>query len=277
MKYLALFLIFFSSTLFAKTNAVNTYLNSYQKLSEQEDWVSIIKLGEEALNTRKISSKQKAHIHADLASTYFYLGNYATGEIHALSSLHLSESLKYKDSLIRSLYLLSAHKRAIGNTENEEAFIEAQTLIEKALHLIDSKTSIQLKGKVYFNAGAAYADAPKGNLELAVHYYGKAISCFQESHHIDSSYRSSIRLGKTLLLKGEIDASRKLADDIIEEECSQKTLTHLLYLKAQISIEDAQIKEAKGHVKKGIEIANKQGLTVDKNRFMLLKEEYNLY
>jgi tetratricopeptide (TPR) repeat protein len=277
MKYLALLLIFFSSTLFAKTNAVNTYLNSYPKLSEKEDWVSIIKLGEEALNAGKIASKKKALIHADLASTYFYLGNYATGEIHTLSSLDLSESLKCKDSLIRSLYLLSAHKRAIGNTENKEAFIEAQTLIEKALHLIDSKTSVQLKGKVYFNAGAAYADDPKGNLELAVHYYSKAISCFQKSHHIDSSHRSSIRLGKALLLKGDVDASIKLADDIQEQECSLKTLTHLLYLKAQISIEDAQLKEAKKHIKKGIKIASEQDLTVEKSRFILLKEENNLY
>ncbi len=273
MKIILFIFLFLSATLLGKGNVYEKYAEDLPKLQEQEDWTSLIQLGEKTLSNGSGSLEQKAYVHADLANAYFYLGDYATGEIHAYECLKLSKELKNTESLIQSLYLLSAHKRGIGNTEDAWAFIEAQDLIEKALHLINKETLAQLKGTVYFNAGAAYADDPSGNLDLAVIYYNKAIAFFQESKSQDYYLRTLIRLSKALFLQGDIESSKRNIDAIDEDNCSKRTLMHLLYLKAQISIEEKENEKAKRYIYQGLAIANQQSLRIDYERLLSLLSE----
>ncbi len=225
----------------------DNYLFNFDQLKKDENWKEITLLGNQALSNCSILPAQKAKIHAQLASCYYYLGDYESSANHASSCLEISECLDDPILLMRSLYLLSAHKRGEGNKnaaidpkQADQYFKEARSLIDKAFLYFDHCKDDFIKAKVLFNAGAAHSDDPNGDLKIATQRYQEAIKIYRSLEEYDDFARTSIRLGKVFLLQGKLDDLSSLLNKIDINLLPQKTKVHYQYLEAQyyVAIED---------------------------------------
>lgn len=205
---------------------VQVYFQAFENLAKEDKWEEIISRGMEAL--QEAHGEDEAKICAQLTSTFFYLGNYNQALHYACRCRELSEYFDDPSLFLRALYLESALHRAQG------AFAEAVQIGKTALQLYREKNLAQasLLGKIHFNLGAAYADNPLGDLELAMEHYNQAFLCFQigESDWI----RTSIRLGKVYLLQRKFDLTQHIIDQIAPLIQTERIAMQLDYLNAQL-------------------------------------------
>lgn len=218
-------------TLFAAASL--TYAESFPLLREQADWAEIVRLGEAAA----------AEIHGQLASTYFYQGDFENAKRHALLCLDQER--------VHGLYLLSAVARA------EENFSEAKRLAEDALPL----SSGELRAKVLFNLGAACADDPEGNLQEALSAFNEALDLFSCP---EDRQRTLIRLGKVYLLSGNLLQAEEITNKL--EYVSERTALHASYLSAQVQKALGKTEEARLTASAALEQALKLGAKKDAER-----------
>lgn len=232
-----------------------------QKKSEQ--WPSLLEIGEKALEEHS-----DPKIHARLASLYFYLGKYEEMKKHIDACITESLDDESQELLIRSLYLLSAYHRINKN------YASAQHVIQKALTKARAYNQPCLLAKVLFNAGAAEADDPKGDCELAQKYYEEALTYF--SPDSDDAHRVLIRLGRIYFLKKEFYKLNPLLSNLSQTNLSPRTCVHFYYLSAQVALAKGMIEEAEKWIEKGLHLAKKMDMTKDYERLESLKEEHPL-
>mgnify|MGYP003413587208 FL=1 len=209
--------ITYHSTVDASDVIENYYIN-FDILAKSEKWQEIISQGTIALEAAKNANRphDEAKICAQLTSTAFYLGDYTEALMYASHCHELSKEFEDAALFIRALYLESAIYRAlasknVGEQAQQAYYLRAVEIAEEAF-LIYSKSDIKdinLKGKIYFNLGAAHADNPHGDLETAVNCYFIALECFNSVKANDDVIRISIRLGKVYLLQKNYDLSNK--------------------------------------------------------------------
>lgn len=253
------------------------YLSRFDGLKEMENWREILSLGSQALSDPLITKKQVAKIHAQLASCSFYLGDYEGCAMHANRCLLISESLEDPSLLMRALYLLSAHKRAEGNTYAvsdpelaKQSFAEALSLIDKAIEHFDHCHDDFTKAKVLFNAGAAHSDDPQGDLELAVKRYQEAIDMYSLLGEYDDYARTSIRLGKVFLLQNRYGDLQEVLEKIELTLLPKKTKVHYQYLEAQYYAAIEERAKAQSILLNAIKQAEALGMEADLNRLHTL-------
>jgi tetratricopeptide (TPR) repeat protein len=220
---------------------LDTYFSKVEELKLNEDFKQLVLLGELALTDKKATFTEVAKIHAQLASSYFYLGEHELCLEHANKCQLISEYLDEPNFLIRSLYLLSAHKRTEANLcsdieEQRELFQESKSLIHKAIKYFNRCDCDFLKAKVLFNGGAAYSDDTNGDLEVAIRWYQEAADLFLSLEEHNDYYRTLIRLGKVWLLQHKYDDLTELLNKVDALKLPKKTKVHYQYLEAQYYI-----------------------------------------
>lgn len=216
-----------------------TYVESFPSLREHADWAEIVRLGETAA----------AEIHGQLASTYFYQGDFCNAKRHALLCLEHEK--------VHGLYLLSAVARAEAN------FAEAKSLAAEALPI----SSGEMRAKVLFNLGAACADDPAGNLQEALSSFKEALTLFECP---EDRQRTLIRLAKVHLLLGNLSEADRIASSF--EPVSERTSLHAAYLSAQIQKALGRALEARRIAEAALEQALKLGAQKDAERICAFLE-----
>lgn len=257
---------------------LDTYFSKVEELRQEEDWRQMVLLGELALTDKDASFSDIAKIHAQIASCYFYLGEYDLCAEHANKCHLISEYLDEPNFLIRSLYLLSAHKRTLANlsqdpTEKRELFGEARSLINKAIKCFDRCNCPLLRAKVLFNGGAAHSDDPNGDLKIAICWYKEAMEIFSSLGEKNDYARTAIRLGKAYLLQDRINELSDLLNQIQPDLLPQKTKVHYKYLQAQYYAHLHENQKAASIILDALEIANRLGMKVDIQRLNALLED----
>lgn len=210
-----------------------SYFQDFPALQKEEKWREIVVAGEDALETA--TNLEAVQIHGQLASSYFYQGDFEEAERHASLCYEIACELDNPDQKVHGLYLLSAVARARGD------FAEAKTIALEALLFSEGK----LKAKVLFNLAAAETDDPKGNLEVAQ-------KSLEDAYHLfdcpEDRQRTAIRLGKVYLSQGKMEQAQKLLAKTIPEIQSQRILMHAEYV-------SAQIEKAMGHLENARNLA----------------------
>ena len=263
---------------------INNYFADFETLAKSEKWEEIISQGTTALQAAKTIGRtnDEAKICAQLTSTAFYLGDYTLALKYASRCHELSEEFVDPFLFIRALYLESAVHRALaGKNDNEQAqqasYQLAVTTAEEAIQVY-SKNAVDnenLKGKVYFNLGAAHADNPKGDLERAAYCYVIALDCFKSINAVDDIIRTSIRLGKLYLLQKKYDLSQKIINEVRPQISSERLAMHTGYLEAQLKFALNDSLNALRIANNGLARAKNLGAKEDELRLISLIESIN--
>lgn len=261
------------------TDVVNNYFENFEGLSKSEKWEEIISEGTVALETAKKAKRSldEAKICAQLTSTAFYLGDYNQALIYANRCHELSEEFVDPSLFLRALYLESAIYRALaakcnGEQAQKTSYLRAVEIGEEAVSIYSRKDveNINLKGKIYFNLGAAHADNPKGDLKKAADCYSVAIECFKNINANDDIIRTSIRLGKVHLLQKNYDLSQHALDEVRSLISSERLSMHADYLEAQLKFATSDIENAIKITRNGLEKAKNLGAKEDELRLKSL-------
>lgn len=255
---------------------IQAYFKNFE-LFKKTNWPAIMKEGVIALETAHSLGRgqDEVKICAQLASTSFYLGNYPQVLIYADRCEKLAEHFTDVSPLIRALYLKSAAHRALAG-KNQNSFSRAVEIAKKALQLYSDKQLNDecLKGKIYFNLGAAHADDPKGDLEEAKCCYLNALTCFLAVpvDADDDVIRTNIRLGKVYLLQKNYDASQAIIDKFRLHSPSERTAMQIDYLEAQLKDALNDMENALKVVRNGLARAKALKAKEDESRFTTLLE-----
>lgn len=257
MRWLWSVFIFFIASAYS-----GEFFDQFDRLKSQ-DWPVVCDLGEKALQDDSLPNLEKAQIHARLASSYFYLGDYESMVRHVQECRSIALDLSSKQYLARALYLLSAYYR--GNL----LFEDARATISEAIELTESDIEDCLKAKVFFNAGAAHADDPFGDVFQAIYYYQKAINLFGEAS--DDAYRTQIRMAKCwLVLKNYREAWDRLSP-LFQVDLKPRTHVHLQYISAQVNVAQGEWETALIRISHALEKAEKLQMKVDIERLIDLE------
>lgn len=268
----------------AAIEIINKYFEDFETLAKSEKWEEIISQGTTALQAAKMTGRtnDEAKICAQLTSTAFYLGDYTLALKHANSCHQLSEEFVDPSLFIRALYLESAVHRALaGKNTNEQtqqaSYQLAVTTAEEAIqvYLKEAIDNEILKGKVYFNLGAAYADNPKGDLEKAATCYATALESFRSVNAFDDIIRTSTRLGKVYLLQKKYDLSQEIINEVRPQISSERLAMHTDYLEAQLKFALNDSLNALKIASNGLSRAKSLGTKEDELRLTNLIENIN--
>lgn len=268
-----------------KSEVIESYFKKFEMLTKSEKWEDIISQGTMALEVAKKDNRyqDEARICAQLTSTAFYKGDYNQALIYASRCHELSEEFIDPSLFIRALYLESAVYRALAPKDNEEqaqqaSYLRAVEIGEEAASLYSKRNveNINLKGKIYFNLGAAHADNPKGDLEKAENCYSIAIECFKNTNATDDVIRTSIRLGKVHLLQRNYALSQQVLDQVRPLIASERLAMHADYLEAQLKLALNDSGNAIRIAKNGLERAKVLGAKEDELRLRSLLQSIDL-
>ncbi len=255
----------------AEAAALERYYQQFEALKNAEDWNGIVTLGEPAITAAMTMqrSSDAARIHAQLASTYFYKGEYYKTAEHADRCRELSAFLADGRLLVRSQYLQSAAYRALAgkaqNSQQKYLFDLAVASAQGALRDYNSLdlNDVGLIGKVYFNLGAAYADNPSGDWDEAALCYDMALKHFRTASGSDGMVRTAIRLARIKLLKGKPQDARALVAEVRPQISSERVRMQLDFLEAQIALVANEPDKARQLAQKALDTANKLGAKED--------------
>lgn len=261
------------------SNIIETYFKNFEILSKSEKWEDIIAQGAVALDVAKKSNRysDEAKISAQLTSTAFYMGNYDQALIFATRCHELAEKFEEPYLFIRALYLESAVHRALAAKEKDEkaqqaCYLLAVEICEKASSVY-SKMDIKnlpLKGKIFFNLGAAHADNPKGCLDRAESCYIIALECFKGSNATEDVIRTSLRLGKIYLLQNQFDRCQQILNEMRPLISYERISMQADYLEAQLKFAMNDFNEALRIASTGLEKARILGAKEDELRLSSL-------
>lgn len=220
------------------------YFENFERLKKTEDWNQIIALGKEALKSlQKLGRKnEEAIICAQLASTFFYKGDYISSLECASRCHELAEHFTDASLYVRALYLESAIFRALAGkdsgSESQILFKNAVETAEEALNVYakNNLDNPDLLGKVFFNLGAAHADNSQGNLKVASQCYIQALELFEKSNNVDDIIRTTIRLAKICLLQENYAAVELMISQVRPKIPSERLMIQLEYLDAQLKL-----------------------------------------
>lgn len=239
--------------------SLDEYFATFPILRDEEKWEQLISLGEQALEATP-TDLQAAKIYGQLASSYFYRGEFGAAESRAKACYETAARSGLLEEQVHGMYLLSATARARGE------FSAAKAIALLALPL----ASGEMRAKVLFNLGAAEGDDPHGNWNAAEAAYIEAASLFECA--LDRQ-RCAIRLGKIYLLRGEIGSARSLIEHILPEIRNQRAGIHASYLAAQVEKADGNDEKAKEIGVAALEAARRLNAQKDAERIAAFLEE----
>jgi 8-oxo-dGTP diphosphatase len=260
-------------------SAMDTYFKNFETLAKTENWPEIISQGASALTEAKALGKkeEEAKICAQLASTAFYQGDYLKALEYANCCHQLSEQFQDCSLLVRALYLQSAVHRALARTTNckiseQLLYSHAIKIAQEALRVYEENglDNPNLKGKIYFNLGAAEADNPRGDLSQASIHYFRAWGCFQSAHAIDDVIATQIRLGKVYLLQEEPATVEQIIREVRSYASSERLNMQIDSLESQLKFAIGDDLSAIEIAKIGMDRAEKLGAKEDLRHFSLL-------
>ena len=264
---------------FSNEDTIESYFEDFEILSDVGNWSEIFEKGVRALDISRKESriKDQAKICAQLTLAAFYQGNYDMILKYAKICRDLSEEFVDPALFIQSLYLESAANRALASKSNNEKlqqayFLKAIKAAEDALELYQLKglSCDVLKGKIYYNLGAAYADNPRGNLDMAAHFYSIALQAFENAKDLENQMRVQLRLGKVYLLQKSFEYTQRTIDKARALISNKKILMHSDYLEAQLKLAMNDFVEAVKIAEIGLEKARSFDLKEDEERFISL-------
>ena len=256
---------------------IKGYFNHFDRLTKAEKWEEIIAQGLAALEAAKRSHRQddEAKICAQLTSTFFYQGNYDQSLTYAKRCHELSGNFEDPALFIKAVYSESAIYRVLApKEENEEktqqSYRRAVDLSQKAADLYFRKgvSNLNLKGKIYFNLGAAHADNPKGDLEEAKSCYLISLECFRKTHAINDIMRVTVRLGRAYLLQNEYELCQKTLDEVRPFISNERLAMHADYLEAELKFALKEYEESAKLAQGALEKARTLGAKEDELRLM---------
>lgn len=264
---------------------IETFMKSFDALTDESNWKAIVAQGEEALNAAETLEQPitEAKIHAHLTSINYYLGNYDLALMHANRCDELSAHFDDPVLFIRSLQFKSAVYRAFGRQEKSpqaatESFKKAVDIAVDAVALYKNKKVNDpiLEGKIYFNMGAAYADSEGkvGNNQKAAACYTKALECFQGRSHKDF-IRTSLRYGRISLFEKNYNECEKILKKVHQEFSRAQFSTdrlqmHTYYLEAQLRFSKNNLSDALKSAIRARDFSNKLQAKEDGKRINAL-------
>jgi tetratricopeptide (TPR) repeat protein len=208
------------------------------------------------------------------------MGSYTQALVYATRCHELAETFDDPSLFIRALYLESAIYRALAAKEASEGaqqamYMRAVEICEKAAELYSQKgiEDVNLKGKIYFNLGAAHADNPQGDLERAGSCYATALGCFKEAGNLDDIIRVCMRLGRVYLLQSHYERCQHMINVVRPLISNERLSMHADYLEAQLKLAENEINEALRLVRSGLEKARALGAKEDEARLISLLEK----
>ena len=157
----------------------------------------------------------------------------------------------------------------------QQAYQRAVDICEQAASLYSKMglSNLNLKGKIYFNLGAAHADNPQGNLERAKSCYTLALDCYKKTHSPDDVLRTTLRLGKVYLLQNEYDLCQRMLDEARPFISSERLAMQADYLEAQLKFALDKTEEALKITRTGLERAKALDAKEDEMRLNALLQK----
>ncbi len=215
----------------------------YPNLQKNNEWYKIIFLGKEAAEYAEHQGliRGVATVHANLAATYFYLGEYQQVLKHAISCQNFAFQDETASAIsVKAWYLLSAAHRAMGgeaidSLSKSVCYRKAVEASQESLKLYNEfkLTDANLKGKIFFNLGAAHADNPEGSNQEAITCYEKAMKLYESEGNQFDYYRTALRFARAKMLENELDATAKILESLKDQKTSIRNMMHFEYLAAQ--------------------------------------------
>lgn len=239
------------------------FLEKYHHSPPLENYAMAISEGEAALLDSSLEQTEKADIHAILASTSFYMGDYGAMQRHAESCIHLADDVSDSARKIKGLYLLSAAFRG------QQDYSRARETILLATGLLDDHSSRGLIAKVYFNAGAAFADADNPDFQKALNCYEKGL--IHVNPDSDQYARFIIRIANCYWQLGDGLTARYLLSSLAERDLPPRTLVQWWRVAAPMYIAAGNYAMALSGIHQGMAIAEKQGMKNDMKALNHLK------
>jgi len=263
---------------------IDNYYANFENLAKLEMWKEIISEGVIALEAAKNANRfyDEAKISAQLTSTSFYLGDYAQALMYASHCHELSEEFVDKALFLRALYLESAVYRALAAKDVAEhsaqaSYFRAVEIAEEAsiIYSASGMQDLNLKGKIYFNLGAAHADNPQGDLKKAKNAYFLALECFKSVNAKDDLIRTCVRLGKVYLLQKNYQLSQTIIDEVRPQVSSARIVIQIDYLEGQLKLAQNDIENALRVASNGLALAKALGAKEDELRLTSLLQKIN--
>lgn len=252
------------------------YFRDFAELAKGEKWEEILSQGERALYAAKELKRAQdaAKICAQLTSTAFYRGDYELALTYAARCHEMAEVCDDPALFLRALYLESAVYRARAPKQEDAQgfFLRAVQVAEEAADLYVKKEvhDENLRGKIYFNLGAAHADNSKGNLDKAIDAYLIALDCFTREGALDDTIRTRLRLGKVYLLKKEYATTEQILEKLRPQIGNNRIAMQADYLEAQLKIAQGDFVNGERIAKEGLAKAQLLGANEDQQRFTIL-------
>jgi len=151
----------------------------------------------------------------------------------------------------------------------------AVRIAEEAARLYEVKAldDPNLKGKIYFNWGAAHADNLKGDLNQARVCYLSALHSFKSVNATDDVIRVNVRLGKVYLLQREYSAAEDIIHEVRSQTSGERIAMQVDYLEAQLKCSTGDYSRAIQIAEMGLERAKKLGAKEDQRRLAELLQK----
>ncbi|MGI9276509.1 MAG: hypothetical protein ACR2PT_16895 [Endozoicomonas sp.] len=161
-------------------------------------WSTHVDLGERALNTvvAKRRQPEELQLSLQLASSYFYLGNYRRCAELADAAGRIAKDSGLWPERVESLYLKSAVARVNGDKNAVALSEEALNYSER--HLPDDR---RLRAKILYNLGAALTDSEKPDLVMARTWLKEASRTYHQQHDDYEIVRTGLRLARVEYLR----------------------------------------------------------------------------
>ena len=195
----------------ADTSLSGWLLQKEKAFKQQGCWQQHLDYGVKALQEaeKQQQSRVVMKLSLQLASSSFYLGQYAKAQSLAEKGYSLAVTHNDIDAQIEGLYLLSA----VARTQQSPTAIE---LSEKALYLYRQQpfSDKPLEAKIYMNLGAAYSDVPPPDLDFSRQYLQKAYILFLDQEQQHDALRAGLRLVRVDYLLNQLDRAQKFLESL---------------------------------------------------------------
>ena len=179
---------------------VDWLLQNDFKLKQEGCWQTHIRLGARGMEDAGMQSRflDRARIALNVASSYFYLGDYDNCRKLAEEASNYAREHKDWKEYITSLYLLSGVSRAQGR--KEAVYFAEKGMEELKKHQPNDR---YLKAKILYNLGGALSDLAEPDLDRARIAMMESHTLYHELNNQYEIVRSGLRLARIDYLKGE--------------------------------------------------------------------------